>query len=735
MSFIRRQERRGTAALWTSVNPILASGEIGVETDTLKSKIGDGSTAWVSLGYTKGVDQTARDTANSAASDAGTAQGAADAAQGAADAAQSAANVANSTANTGLSLAGTANATANAALPKAGGQMTGAIKKAQGSNIASAATVNLAIATGNAVSITGTVTITAFGTVTAGAEYMATFTGTGGTLTHNATSLILPAAADITWAIGDSMRLLSLGSGNWRVVSYTRANGKPLACDKTLAGLGNVDNTSDANKPVSSAQASAIAAKWDVPSNTATLALLSGTESLLFNGNPIGGSGNGIPVANTAARLALTVDTVQLRTLVFQQDTTNLYEAVNLEKLDTEQGWFLHGHYNSAPYHITNSQITGTPNGGMSVASVAPGGWPTPTISAYSWQVSTDAGATWETGIGTSSGGGTGYTAHISEIVEGALFKCVVTLTNTFGTDSEDSNVISYTPIAPILGTVTLTGLYDNGTTETAPIDETDLGVTVTLSNTPSPSPDTTYLWKWHTSNAGSPLSTGTPVPAPGVSNYVPVAGDAGHYLACVITVANSAGSDTKATAWALAGIPPTIESVAFLESDLFTTSPVSVGGEVFAVGSGTLAGAEVTYAWLAGPGGSRDGGADPSYTILNDDNTLACTVNWANLFGQSELTGGPTPVQSPPYNTVAPAIQRVGDVLSFISEGTWARTGTRTYEWWLVPEFDPPSIVGAASTYELSAPSTGESYYAKVIEDNAFGDPTEASSNSYIVP
>lgn len=45
------QHRRDTAANWTSTNPTLAAGEIGVETDTLKNKIGDGSTAWNSLVY------------------------------------------------------------------------------------------------------------------------------------------------------------------------------------------------------------------------------------------------------------------------------------------------------------------------------------------------------------------------------------------------------------------------------------------------------------------------------------------------------------------------------------------------------------------------------------------------------------------------------------------------------------------------------------------------------------
>jgi len=45
------QNRRGTAAAWTSANPTLASGEFGLETDTEKIKMGDGTTAWTSLSY------------------------------------------------------------------------------------------------------------------------------------------------------------------------------------------------------------------------------------------------------------------------------------------------------------------------------------------------------------------------------------------------------------------------------------------------------------------------------------------------------------------------------------------------------------------------------------------------------------------------------------------------------------------------------------------------------------
>ena len=45
------QQRRGTAAQWTAANPILAAGEIGFETDTSKFKMGNGSSTWSALTY------------------------------------------------------------------------------------------------------------------------------------------------------------------------------------------------------------------------------------------------------------------------------------------------------------------------------------------------------------------------------------------------------------------------------------------------------------------------------------------------------------------------------------------------------------------------------------------------------------------------------------------------------------------------------------------------------------
>ena len=54
MAGARIQLKRATAAQWTAANPVLYSGEIGLETDTNKFKIGDGTTAYNSLPYFNG---------------------------------------------------------------------------------------------------------------------------------------------------------------------------------------------------------------------------------------------------------------------------------------------------------------------------------------------------------------------------------------------------------------------------------------------------------------------------------------------------------------------------------------------------------------------------------------------------------------------------------------------------------------------------------------------------------
>jgi hypothetical protein len=52
---VQIQLRNDTEAQWTFHNPTLARGEIGIEIDTNKMKIGDGDTAWEDLPY-MGID-------------------------------------------------------------------------------------------------------------------------------------------------------------------------------------------------------------------------------------------------------------------------------------------------------------------------------------------------------------------------------------------------------------------------------------------------------------------------------------------------------------------------------------------------------------------------------------------------------------------------------------------------------------------------------------------------------
>jgi hypothetical protein len=70
MATVRIQLRRGTAAQWTSANPTLVAGEMGVETDTRKVKVGDGTTAWTSLDYVAAdspeISEIAQDAINDA---------------------------------------------------------------------------------------------------------------------------------------------------------------------------------------------------------------------------------------------------------------------------------------------------------------------------------------------------------------------------------------------------------------------------------------------------------------------------------------------------------------------------------------------------------------------------------------------------------------------------------------------------------------------------------------------
>jgi hypothetical protein len=152
-------------------------------------------------------------------------------------------------------------------LPNTGGNMSGAINEAIGTSIASAATTNIGAATGNFVQVTGTTTITGLGTVQAGTRRIVEFLGNL-ILTYNSTSLILPSAANINTAVGDTAEFVSLGSGNWLCVNYNLASGKSLISSGSVLFTGQIG--------------SAIAATCTASAGVTTLSLTGVTSNGTF---------------------------------------------------------------------------------------------------------------------------------------------------------------------------------------------------------------------------------------------------------------------------------------------------------------------------------------------------------------------------------------------------------------------------------------------------------------------
>ena len=105
--------------------------------------------------------------------------------------------------------------------------------------IASASTTDLGTKDSTFLTVSGTTTITALGTVSAGIYKFIIFSGAL-TLTHNGTSLILLSGANRTTTAGDCAMFLSLGSGNWREVFYSGQNTYQSA-DATLTALAALD--------------------------------------------------------------------------------------------------------------------------------------------------------------------------------------------------------------------------------------------------------------------------------------------------------------------------------------------------------------------------------------------------------------------------------------------------------------------------------------------------------------
>jgi hypothetical protein len=166
----------------------------------------------------------------------------------------------------------------------------------KGSNVASAATISLG--EGGYFHITGTTTITDidFATPKDGRTAILIFDGAL-TLTHNATTLILPGGANITTAAGDIAFVVQDSGDNVKVAAYLRASGKAIVAPAfsevtskptTLSGYG----ITDAAK-VADIQEFTSSGTWTKPANAKWVEVL-----------VIGGGGGGGGGARTASGTA-----------------------------------------------------------------------------------------------------------------------------------------------------------------------------------------------------------------------------------------------------------------------------------------------------------------------------------------------------------------------------------------------------------------------------------------------
>ncbi len=211
-----------------------------------------------------------------------------------------------------------------------GGALSGLLNEVQWADIPSATTTNLATATGNSVKITGTTTITGFGTVQNGTCMKLTFTGIL-TLTYNATSMILPkAGSNITTASGDSGVFISLGSGNWKCVSYQKADGTALVstsaptADTSTPGIIEISDDTEflaetaTNRAVTPAQMSLKYAMFEQQIGIVASTLASVGDNLRITSET---DGSAIFIATQSA----TSDTLSIRRYARNSTTGKIY--------------------------------------------------------------------------------------------------------------------------------------------------------------------------------------------------------------------------------------------------------------------------------------------------------------------------------------------------------------------------------------------------------------------------
>ena len=355
----RMQQRRGTAAQWTAANPTLAAGEIGFETDTNKFKVGNGSSAWTSLAYF--VDA-------SIVFDSSEVQGLVDAAV--ADLVGAAPNALNSIWELANSLNGDANYAYNVTqnlinlgnsialntnsiseLTSNAIYLTGNVSAHTSANTSVhgiSNTLNLvyndnAALTNERTPVDGSVTEAKIANSAVTTSKIADDAVTGDKIADNAISQSHLGDDSVGTNELGGLSVTTAKLANAAVTTEKIANG---AVTKTMVGLENADNTSDANKPVSSATQTALDLKANLSGATFTGSVeidqnLTVDGNFIVNGSNVLVSATQIQIEDTLLQLGHTnaANTTDLGLVTSYNDGTQKHSG--LVKDVTDGKWKL----------------------------------------------------------------------------------------------------------------------------------------------------------------------------------------------------------------------------------------------------------------------------------------------------------------------------------------------------------------------------------------------------------
>jgi hypothetical protein len=303
----RMLQRRGTASEWTSANTVLAAGEVGFETDTGRFKIGDGSTAWNSRSYAAPASNAVAD------------------------------HAALTTSVHGIEDTSDLVVTADLAslAPLAGPTFSGTVTLPSTTSIGDVSATELSYVNG-VTSAIQTQLDAKLASATASTTYAPlsgpTFTGT--VVLPNTTSIGDVSSTELGYVNGVTSAIQTQIDAKAPTADPT-FTGTVSGVTKTHVGLGNVDNTSDANKPISTATQTALDAKASLSGATFTGSVeidqdLVVDGNLTVNGTEFIASATSITIEDNMIQIAHTnsANTVDLGLIVAYNDGTAQHAGI-----------------------------------------------------------------------------------------------------------------------------------------------------------------------------------------------------------------------------------------------------------------------------------------------------------------------------------------------------------------------------------------------------------------------